>query len=518
MSGKSKIILSIITVLVLVGLSIASYLTWTTWNASAVAGCSGDGLIDCDHVLASKWSKWLGQPVSLLGAMGYLGMLVGTAWTFLSSRKLPLLVLAMFAMMAAGSALWFIGLQAFVLKHFCMYCMGVHTCSLLICGLTMYLIYSRDETDEYPMHSMLGIPTDEPEASVDGTEGVGAAQMLAAGGVASVGLLVLVLGQFFYQPPGLVLEEVSIEADQDVVQNDIENETSTDSDNITTDSEVAQAAPDVNAEIENSNLLPAESSFADAESAEAVAKEDDFDPLFDDDPTDGNPQKASQEDLFAEQVDTSLLSESSQTKSSGPRLIKYGPFKDPIDVTKLPIMGNPDAEHILVEMLDYTCPHCRKLHPHVHDALERYGDQLAFVIIHVPLSKKCNPLIKRDHYKHKNACEYARMALGIWELDREKFAEYHEWLMEEEKPPTTGEAKRRAMDLVGEEVLIDDSLQAAAFRNFAGNSQELQNLQTGLPVIVTQKGRVRGIPNTKDEWFDFLEKLLDIKPIDATAS
>ena len=179
---------------------------------------------------------------------------------------------------------------------------------------------------------------------------------------------------------------------------------------------------------------------------------------------------------------------------------------------RMPIVGDPEAEHIVVEMLDYTCPHCRHLHHHVHASLERYGNQVAFVVYHAPLSKRCNPHVLRDRPSHKYACDYARLALGVWKLDPTKFTEFHDWLMESKKAPSVFEARQKAMKLVGEKILLDKALKADLFRGFASNSNIVKEVRSGLPLLLTEDGIIRGFPKDEGEWFMFLEELLEIEP------
>jgi hypothetical protein len=138
---------------------------------------------------------------------------------------------------------------------------------------------------------------------------------------------------------------------------------------------------------------------------------------------------------------------------------------------------------------------------------------MAFVVFHVPLSKRCNPHVRYDQAVHLYACAYARLALGVWKLDRTKFAQYHEWLMESKQPPSIFEARRQAMRLVGEKVLLDTTLKADSFRNFASNGDNMNKMKIGLPILLAEAGIIRGVPKTEQEWFTFLEKLLAIKPV-----
>jgi uncharacterized membrane protein len=94
------------------------------------------GVLDCQHVLTSRWSKWWGMPVALPAIPYYLGLLfaltfVGPLTPAAVRRKAWALVwLATFA--AACAAVWFIALQLLVLKKFCLFCLLIHCLNLLL--------------------------------------------------------------------------------------------------------------------------------------------------------------------------------------------------------------------------------------------------------------------------------------------------------------------------------------------------------------------------------------------------
>jgi len=75
MSGRTKVLAGLLVALSLGALSASLYLTWSSWQTETVAGCNGEGSLDCDAVLTSHWSKWLGWPVSLFGSITYVGIL-----------------------------------------------------------------------------------------------------------------------------------------------------------------------------------------------------------------------------------------------------------------------------------------------------------------------------------------------------------------------------------------------------------------------------------------------------------
>ncbi len=491
--GRTKLLFALVTLLAVIALGLSSYLAWSTWSSTPVLGCDSSGLIACDHVLSSPWSKWLGLPVSLLGALVYVGILAASWLAAKHDSSLAWNVLLTLSLMAAGSAMWFIGLQAVVVGSFCLYCMGVHCCGLAIGVLTMLLVRTRDRSDDDDrMRLLLGV-ADVPTAGAQHALARSSFHPLLATAAAALGLAILMTGQFFFLPPGLVLEEIAAEAPA------LEPETS--------ETRVISAAALPSLKSETS---VAEAEVADVATADADAEE----PLeLTVEPT-IEPTADTREETVAyvqEEPEPSAQPATSRTKPR--RMIAFKGLTEAIDVYQVPILGSPAAKHIVVEMMDYTCPHCRHFHPHVHAALERYGDQVAFVVQHVPLSRKCNPYVQRDQAIHKYACDYARLSLGVWKLTPQKFVEYHDWLMKSEKAPAVFEARQEAMRLAGEAVLLDENLKANSFRSFAGNSDEVQRLNSGLPVLLTEFGVIRGIPNSESEWFLFLEELLDIKPL-----
>ncbi len=48
---------------------------------------------------------------------------------------------------------------------------------------------------------------------------------------------------------------------------------------------------------------------------------------------------------------------------------------------------------------------------------------------------------------------------------------------------------------------------------FAGNSDVVKEIRSGLPVLLTEVGIIRGLTNDEDEWFMYLEELFEIEPI-----
>ena len=100
-----------------------------------VPGCGPDS--GCDKVLKSQWAYLLGVPVSIPGLCLYLVFLLKTFsiknHNLLTNNKknirsLNALTLCAFAVIGAG--VWFIGIQALVIKAFCPFCCTAHALAM----------------------------------------------------------------------------------------------------------------------------------------------------------------------------------------------------------------------------------------------------------------------------------------------------------------------------------------------------------------------------------------------------
>ena len=126
--------------LCLTALSISGYLAWTSFQAGEVFGCSGGSLIDCEHVLHSKYSKVLGIPVTVPAFALYVTLLSALFFFRKSASerllKVSWIVLTVGAISAAGAAIWFTGLQ-FAEMKFCQYCLVAHSCGVTLATIVL---------------------------------------------------------------------------------------------------------------------------------------------------------------------------------------------------------------------------------------------------------------------------------------------------------------------------------------------------------------------------------------------
>jgi protein-disulfide isomerase len=147
------------------------------------------------------------------------------------------------------------------------------------------------------------------------------------------------------------------------------------------------------------------------------------------------------------------LHNSSHTAQKPPlsRVLRLRNTAMTFDAYEHPILGSPDAEHVIVELFDYTCTHCRKQHFQLEEAREHFGERLAVLVLPCPMNGKCNSFAApTSDPPHAYACIYARLAVAVWRMDRAKFAEFHHWLFEPESPPSVENARNKVRELVGE--------------------------------------------------------------------
>ena len=194
------------------------------------------------------------------------------------------------------------------------------------------------------------------------------------------------------------------------------------------------------------------------------------------------------------------------------RYVRILPSSDPLNVYDYPMLGDPEAKHVMVEMVAYTCPACRKMHSILKDTQERYGDQLAIVIRPVALELGCNQHVKQNHSQHKNSCRYARLAMAVALADPSKFAELHDWLMEPKDVPSLASANKFAVELVGFEVLRTALTNPTIDHNLASNHQLWHSKKTNLPALFVDMYLMQGLPKKRD-FFKEIELRFEMEPI-----
>ena len=129
-----------VRVLMLAALAVAAYLLWISVGSGASAGCGPNS--NCDKVLHSRWSRWLGVPISAVGLLVYGTILAGTFWLRRSvppaDQRKAWGWLIPCSIAVIGAAIWFAAVQGLILKKFCPFCLTAHACAAVAAVILLW--------------------------------------------------------------------------------------------------------------------------------------------------------------------------------------------------------------------------------------------------------------------------------------------------------------------------------------------------------------------------------------------
>lgn len=427
-----------VRVLATIALGLSTFLWWTSATSETAIGCDWSAF-DCDAALASPWAKWLGVPVAAGGTLCYLAALAGSVLAGRSG--------------AAGSTGWRL----------------LELASPLATGAGLWFTFVQASrldslclwcllTHACGMAMAIAVVLWRRQAS-DG-EATPLAPGLAAVGVASnsgppspgiptiaglIGLVALVVGQTLGAPATVV--EYEPEITTDIAFDDAEQapeDPATESMQVETPVMVSTAKP---------VTKPAE------------------------------PKAA-------------------KRQRNGSRHLKLLKGRLTIDAYDHAVLGSPEAPHLVVELMDYACPHCREFHEILHEAINLYDGQVGVVILPVPGENLCNKYITKARPKSIGACYAAKLSIAVSRLEPDGFDRFHSWMLEAESIPSRTSALLRAQRVadnseLSAELRDPDGLIAARIRQYVELAGALQKQgRFGLPTQILGDKVVVGPPDS----------------------
>ena len=204
------------------------------------------------------------------------------------------------------------------------------------------------------------------------------------------------------------------------------------------------------------------------------------------------------------------------------RTVNFLGGKLALDVTKHPLIGSPDAPHVIIEMVSYNCPHCRKMHALMEQALAHYGDQVAILVMPVPLDKDCNKLITDPTISKRALCGTARLAISVARLNASEFPKLHDFLMsgDKDEPPPMERIIPKAYGLVDSSrlraLMKSDEVnkQLDGYVDLYGKlqSQSRGSKTFGLPVQILGDNVMSGEVEKVEDVYKAWEENLGVKP------
>jgi uncharacterized membrane protein len=120
-------------VLALIGIGIAGYLTYVHY-AGLEPFCVGGGG-SCERVQSSPWSELAGVPVSLLGLVGYVAILISLVLPEDTGRSAA----ALLSLVGAGFSAWLTYVEIAKIGAICQWCVG----SAVVMGLLAVVSITR---------------------------------------------------------------------------------------------------------------------------------------------------------------------------------------------------------------------------------------------------------------------------------------------------------------------------------------------------------------------------------------
>jgi protein-disulfide isomerase len=205
-----------------------------------------------------------------------------------------------------------------------------------------------------------------------------------------------------------------------------------------------------------------------------------------------------------------------------PRRISLIGGKAVVDVRRTPLLGRVDAEIVIVELFDYTCPHCRQMHRYLSEARKRYGGRLAVAVLVTPMDPGCNRYV-HEPATEPGSCDLARLAVVVWQTRPAAFAAFHDWLMESTETRSLEAARARVIEILGGGVLegaadvLDRALADEAItRQIEADNRIYQLAGAGtIPKLLTDRLMIAGQPSSAAKLFDVLDKQVGLEPVDA---
>jgi uncharacterized membrane protein/protein-disulfide isomerase len=321
-------------------------------DKAAQSGCEQSDTLSCGAVNSSKWSELpLGEgraPLpTAVPAVGFFVMsgLLAMLALFGSEerRKKALAVVAGFAAIGVLLGLWLIYIQAFALKAWCLFCLGVDAASLTI---LVVALLSHDG-------GVKGVLADLKELDW-GLAGIAVVVILAVSG-----------GSY-----GSYNGKVS-----------------------------AAGGLHKRSLVDGGGPTPAEDRGTEGQGGAGPVAHGPGDGHDHDAEQPKSLDEMTPEERVAAIAETrQQLMELYAAHMSQP---KHEIEVNPFDLVK----GNPDAKVVMVDFADFQCPYCGQVAFFMQDIAQRYYDHILFVYKHYPLGADCNEHMTRD--MHPEACEAA---------------------------------------------------------------------------------------------------------------
>ena len=131
-------------VLSLIGVALATYLTYEHYAAKVFQGCSLGGIVNCQKVTTSAQSHFLGAPVAVLGLATFVVFaVINSPWAW--RLRTYWLHVARFVLCLGAMifVLWLLYAELLIIGNICLYCTGVHVVTFALFVVLVRVVPSQ---------------------------------------------------------------------------------------------------------------------------------------------------------------------------------------------------------------------------------------------------------------------------------------------------------------------------------------------------------------------------------------
>lgn len=392
---------SLCRVLTLIALIIDLYLAFIAITGEAVVGCGPNS--GCDIVMQSKWSKFLGIPVSIFALVIYSALLYYTGnlkeHYDVSKQRRAWRAIVSLASLVIGAGIWFIILQLFVIKAICPFCMAAHASGIA----ASVILFANLPLMETPKGS-----------SREKTVYVSPRRMKKRLLGSFALLAIFAVAQIFSRPTTHVIKPIISQQSTNTTAN--------------------LQSPSGNSERKVLTNITFTSGSVQPINNQGVNK--------------ANPPQSSTPNIVSTQRSTS-------GKSSEGKIyrINIAGADFEFNLEEVPYIGSLEAPTKILSLFDYTCHYCREMHHHLMTLANVYSNKIGIISLPMPLDAACNPIMPKTPRAHQNSCEYARIGLAVWRANRSLHQKFETYVFEGQQPPTIENVRIFASNLIGSEAL-----------------------------------------------------------------
>lgn len=480
-----------------IAVGVSVYLAWMSHGGDVLPGCGGAEIVDCEHVLSTGWSRWMGLPVSYPAILVYVVILVASVTRYGASttvRDTSETVLVLASLTAAGASLWFVFLQLFVVGKLCLYCFAAHLCGISIALLVLWPWVARRR----PLPMASHVPVASPPMPVSAGDKLDcprtARRLRYLVPLAGLVVAILIVGQVIVRPKTFAIGDAAELESPELELPDSHSTRSQDATETSGDQTAATRRTEPSADDVGPGTGTGGPSVDDLELA-----------------PESSTAPHDEQERRAPSASSSGTPSNAATSGADRRIVLAG-GRVTLKVREHPRLGPLEAAHVAVKLFDYTCPQCRRMYEQFEQVRARYGSQLAILVLPVPLNAQCNFYLPYTYRTHTDDCRYARLALAVWRLGPSQFPAYHRWLMTGRHPPPISAAAERATRLFGRDAL-KAAIHDPRVTELIGQYVELFGISgKRLPFIVIENKTIRGVPGRVTELFDFFEQRLHFQP------